>query len=100
MHFTTIFKSLKNKDMLRRVLIIFGILVAYRLLAQIPVPMGDANTFKEAISNLMEKSDFSSFLNLISGGGLASFSIIFGWVVTVYYWLNRCAAYDEGDSAP
>ena len=76
MHFKTIFKSLKNKDMLKRVGVIFGILVAYRLLAQIPVPMGDAATFKEAVSNLMEKSDFSSFLNLISGGGLASFSII------------------------
>ena len=77
MHFKTIFKSLKNKDMLKRVGIIFGILVAYRLLAQIPVPMGDASTFKEAVSNLMEKSDFSNFLNLISGGGLASLSIIF-----------------------
>lgn len=76
MHFKTIFKSLKNKDMLRRVLIIVGIIVAYRLLAQIPVPMGDASTFKEAVSNLLEKSDFSNFLNLISGGGLASFSII------------------------
>lgn len=76
MHFKTIFKSLKNKDMLKRVFIILGILVAYRLLAHIPVPMGDASTFKEAISNLLEKSDFSSFLNLISGGGLASFSII------------------------
>ena len=76
MHFKTIFKSLKNKDMLKRVLIILGILVAYRMLARIPVPMGDASTFKEAVSNLMEKSDFSNFLNLISGGGLASFSII------------------------
>ena len=76
MHFKNIFKSLKNKDMLKRVLIILGILVAYRLLAQIPVPMGDAATFKEAVSNLLEKSDFSNFLNLISGGGLASFSII------------------------
>ncbi|MBQ7852729.1 MAG: preprotein translocase subunit SecY [Muribaculaceae bacterium] len=62
--------------MLKRVLIVVGILVAYRLLAQIPVPMGDASTFKEAVSNLMAKSDFSNFLNLISGGGLASFSII------------------------
>ena len=76
MHFKTIFKSLKNKDMLRRVMVILGIIVAYRILAEIPVPMGDASTFKEAVSNLLEKSDFSSFLNLISGGGLASFSII------------------------
>lgn len=76
MHFKTIFKSLKNKDMLKRVCAVLGIIVAYRLLAQIPVPMGDASTFREAVSNLLEKSDFSSFLNLISGGGLASFSII------------------------
>ena len=76
MHFKTIFKSLKNKDMFKRVFTILGIIVAYRILAQIPVPMGDASTFKEAVSNLMDKSDFSSFLNLISGGGLASFSII------------------------
>ena len=62
--------------MLRRVFIILGILVAYRLLAHIPVPMGNASTFQEAVANLLNKSDFSSFLNLISGGGLASFSII------------------------
>lgn len=76
MHFKTIFKSLKNKDMLKRILIVLGILVAYRLLAHIPVPLGDASTFKEAIGNLLEKSDFGSFINLISGGGLTSFSII------------------------
>lgn len=76
MHFSTIFRSFKNKDMLKRIGIILGIIVAYRLLSQIPVPMGDAGTFKEAVSNLLEKSDFSNFLNLISGGGLASFSII------------------------
>ncbi|MGF2565405.1 preprotein translocase subunit SecY, partial [Ralstonia pseudosolanacearum] len=50
--------------------------MAYRLLAHIPVPMGNASTFQEAVANLLNKSDFSSFLNLISGGGLASFSII------------------------
>ena len=58
MHFKTIFKSLKNKDMLKRIAIVFGIIVAYRLLAHIPVPMGDAKTFKDAVSNLISKSDF------------------------------------------
>lgn len=76
MHFKNIFKSLKNKDMLKRVAIVLGILVAYRLLAHIPVPMGDASTFKEAVQNLISKSDFTGFLNLISGGGLMAFSII------------------------
>lgn len=76
MHFKTIFKSFLNKDMRKRILIVLGILVAYRILAHVPVPLGDAGTFKEAIENLISKSDFSSFLNLISGGGLTSFSII------------------------
>ncbi len=76
MHFKTIFKSLKNKEMLKRIFIIFGIIVAYRFLAYVPIPMGDTATFQSAISNLMEKSDFASFLNLVSGGGFASFSII------------------------
>lgn len=76
MHFKTIFKSLKNKTMLRRVLIVLGILVAYRLLAHIPVPLGDASTFKQAVDNLLSKSDFGNFLNLVSGGGLTNFSII------------------------
>lgn len=76
MHFKTILKSLKNKDMLKRIFIVLGILVAYCLLAHIPVPMGDAKTFKDAVSSLISKSDFTGFINLISGGGLASFSII------------------------
>ncbi|MBQ3318507.1 preprotein translocase subunit SecY [Candidatus Saccharibacteria bacterium] len=76
MHFKTIFRSLKNKDMLKRVFIVLGIIVAYRLLAHIPVPLGSASTFKEAVENLLASSDFGSFLNLISGGGLASLSII------------------------
>ncbi|MBQ3464538.1 preprotein translocase subunit SecY [Candidatus Saccharibacteria bacterium] len=76
MHFKTIFKSLKNKDMLKRFLIILGILVVYRFLAHIPIPLGDATTLQEAVKNLINSSDFGSFLNMISGGGLTSFSII------------------------
>ncbi|MBQ3306042.1 preprotein translocase subunit SecY [Candidatus Saccharibacteria bacterium] len=76
MHFKTIFKSFKNKDMLKRILIVLGIIVVYRFMAHIPVPLGDSTTFKEAIENLLAKSDFGSFINLISGGGLTSFSII------------------------
>ncbi|MBQ6394030.1 preprotein translocase subunit SecY [Candidatus Saccharibacteria bacterium] len=62
--------------MLKRLLIVVGIIVVYRFMAHIPVPLGDSSTFKEAIETLLSKSDFGSFLNLISGGGLTSFSII------------------------
>ncbi len=76
MNFKTIFKSLKNKDMLKRILIVFGLLIVYRFLAHIPVPLGEAATFQEAIHNILQKSDFGSFLNLVSGGGFTSFSIL------------------------
>lgn len=76
MDFKTIFKSFKNKDMLKRVLIICGLLVVYRFMAHIPVPLGEPTTFQEAISNLISNTDFGSFLNLISGGGLTTFSIL------------------------
>ena len=76
MNFKTILQSFRSKDMLRRIAIIFGIIVAYRLLAHIPVPLGDAATFKEAIGNLVNSTDFGGFLNLISGGGLGNLSII------------------------
>lgn len=76
MNFKTIFKSLTNKDMLKRLLIVIGLLVVYRFLAHIPVPMGEPATFQEAVQNFIQKSDFGSFLNLISGGGLTTFSIL------------------------
>lgn len=76
MHFKTILKSFKNKDMLKRFLIVLGLLFVYRFLAHIPVPLGDTATFRDAVHNLINSSDFGSFLNMISGGGLTNFSII------------------------
>lgn len=57
-------------------MIMLGLLIMYRFLAHIPVPLGEPTTFQEAVQNLIEKSDFGNFLNLISGGGLTTFSIL------------------------
>ena len=76
MHFKTIFKSLKNKDMLKKFLTILGLLVVYRFLAHIPVPLGEATTLRDAVHQIINSSDFGSFLNMISGGGLTNFSIL------------------------
>ena len=46
MNFKTIFKSFKNKEMRKRIFAVVGILVVYRILAHVPVTLGDANTFK------------------------------------------------------
>ena len=76
MNFKTIFKSFKNKDMRKRILAVVGILVAYRILAHIPVPLGDTQTFKGAVDKLINGTDLGGFINLISGGGLTNLSII------------------------
>jgi preprotein translocase subunit SecY len=76
MNWKNILKSLKNRDMLKRVLIVLGIIVAYRFLAHIPVPLAEPTQLKEVINSLINQSDFGGFLNLLSGGSLTSFSII------------------------
>ena len=76
MNFKTIFKSFKNKDMRKRILAVLGILVAYRILAHIPVPLGDTQTLRQAVDSLVNSTDLGGFINLISGGGLTNLSII------------------------
>jgi len=76
MNWKTIFRSLKNRDMQKRLLIVLGIIVVYRLLAHIPVPLAEPTALKEVISSAIGGTDFGGFLNLLSGGALAQFSIV------------------------
>ncbi|MBC7943655.1 preprotein translocase subunit SecY [Candidatus Saccharibacteria bacterium] len=76
MNWKTIFQSFKNRDMQKRIIIVLGIIVAYRLLAHIPVPLAEPTQLKEVIDSVVKGSDFGGFLNLLSGGALASFSIV------------------------
>jgi len=76
MNWKTIFKSLKNRDMQKRLLIVLGIIVVYRLLSHIPVPLAEPTALREVINSVVSSTDFGGFLNLLSGGALASFSIV------------------------
>ena len=76
MNWKVIFQSLKNRDMQKRVLIVLGIIVAYRFLAHIPVPLAEPTKLKQVIDSVITGTDFGGFLNLLSGGALASFSIV------------------------
>ena len=76
MSWKTVFRSLKNKDMQKRLLIVVGLIVAYRLLAHIPVPLAEPTQLREAISAVLGQTDLGGFLNLLSGGALASFSLV------------------------
>ena len=76
MNWKTIFQSFKNRDMQKRIIIVLGIIVAYRLLSHIPVPLAGPTELKEVINSVVSGTDFGGFLNLLSGGALASFSIV------------------------
>lgn len=76
MNWKNIFTSFKNRDMQKRILILLGIVVVYRLLAHIPVPLAEPTQLKEVINSIVSGTDFGGFLNLLSGGALASFSIV------------------------
>ncbi len=76
MNWKTIFRSLKNRDMQKRLLVVLGIIIAYRLLAHVPVPLAEPTQLREVINSVVSGTDFGGFLNLLSGGALASFSIV------------------------
>jgi len=71
-----IFKSFKNRDMQKRLLIVVGLIVAYRFLAHIPVPLAQPTELKQVLDNLLTNTDLGGFINLLSGGALASLSIV------------------------
>lgn len=54
-------------------------LLVFRVLAHIPIPLADPATLKEVLENAFNASQSSqlvSFINVISGGALANFSIM------------------------
>lgn len=62
--------------MQKRLLTVLGIIIAYRFLAHIPVPLAEPTQLREVINSVISGTDFGGFLNLLSGGALASFSIV------------------------
>lgn len=76
MNWRTVLRSLKNRDMQKRLGILLGLIVAYRFLAHIPVPLAEPTKLKAIIDNVVNSSDFGGFLNLMSGGALSQMSIV------------------------
>lgn len=76
MNWRTIFASFKNRDMLKRLGIVFGLIIAYRFLSQIPVPLADPTTLRQIIDTAVSSTDLTGFMNLITGGALSSLSIV------------------------
>ncbi len=62
----------KIKELRNKILIVLGLLVAYRVLAAIPIPGVNA----QALQNYFNSNQLLGFLNFFSGGGLATLSVV------------------------
>jgi preprotein translocase subunit SecY len=74
-----IVKSLGHQEMRKRILAVLGMLLVFRILAHIPVPLADPTTLKQVLENLYNQANSANllgFLNVLSGGALANFSIM------------------------
>ena len=79
MNWGLILKSLGHGDMRKRILAVLGMLLVFRILAHIPVPLSDPQTLRQVLENLYTQTGANQllgFLNVLSGGALANFSIM------------------------
>lgn len=76
MKWRTILASFKSRDMQKRIAVLLGIVIVYRFLAIVPVPLAEPTELRQVIDSLVTGTDLGGFLNLLSGGALASFSIV------------------------
>lgn len=79
MNWKIVGRSLLHGDMRKRILVVLGVLLVFRVLAHIPVPLADPQTLKQILTNLFNSQNspqFLSYLNVLSGNALANFSIM------------------------
>src|ERR1700742_4952369 len=64
--------------MRKRIIAVLGILLIYRILAHVPIPLSNPETLKQVLQNLFNSNtpQLLSFINVLSGGALANFSIM------------------------
>lgn len=79
MNWKVIGASFKQADMRKRIFAVLGILLVFRVLAHVPVPLADPQTLQQVLTNLFSSQNtpqLLSFINVLSGGALANFSIM------------------------
>ncbi len=67
---------LRSKDIRRRLLLVLFIIVIFRILAHVPVPVSDPVALTSFLKNLFNSNRLLAFVDLFSGGALSRFSIV------------------------
>ena len=76
MNLQTLRQAWSSRELRGRVGVVIGILIIFRLLAYVPVPVPDNAALAVFLKNLFGSSQLLGFADLFSGGGLSNFSII------------------------
>jgi len=76
MNLETIKSALGNKRLKKRILIVLGLVVIFRFLSHIPVPVPDNLALAKFLSTLFNSNHLLGFADLFSGGALTNFSIV------------------------
>ncbi len=70
--FESLLNAFRAPDIRRRLLYVLGILIVFRFLAHVPVPGVD----QTALAQYLQNNAIFGVLDLLSGGGLSSFSVV------------------------
>lgn len=78
MNWRVIWRSLSHEDMRKRIFAVLGIILVFRVLAHIPVPLAEPETLRQVLQNLFtaDTPQLLNVVNILSGGALANFSIM------------------------
>jgi preprotein translocase subunit SecY len=76
MNLNTLKQVYRSPDLRRRVLMVLGLLVIFRLLAHVPVPVPDNAALANFLRTIFNSNKVLGFADLFSGGALTNFSII------------------------
>ncbi len=79
MKWRMIVRSLKNRDMQKKVLAVLFMIIVFRVLSQIPIPFAEPERLRQVLDNLFNSQDtpqILSFVNVLSGGAIQNFSIM------------------------
>lgn len=69
-------QAFSSPELRMRILVVLGILVLFRLLSFVPVPVPDNAALNAFLNKLFSSSQLLGFADLFSGGALTNFSII------------------------
>lgn len=69
-------QAFRSKDLRGRIAVVLGLLIIFRLLAHVPVPVPDNAALATFLRTLFNSNKLLGFADLFSGGALTNFSIV------------------------